>query len=107
MGGGYASGVMKIQTTLFIAASLLACTPVEAQRRGEQVDVLVQMRSGRLLPLRDIERRVLPTMGGAQYIGFDFDSGTGIYTLKFLRNGDVIWVDVDGRSGQIIGRTGN
>ena len=44
---------------------------------------------------------------GGQYIGFDFESPPGIYTLKFLRDGTVIWVEVDARSGQIIGRTGN
>ena len=59
-----------------------------------------------MLPLREIERRVVPQMGGAEYLGFDFDSETAIYTLKFVRNGQVIWVDVDGRSGQIVRRTG-
>ena len=63
-------------------------------------------REGRILPLKEIERRVVPTMPHAQYLGFDFDSGSGIYTLKFLRDGQVIWIDVDGRSGQIVGRTG-
>ncbi len=76
------------------------------QRRDQQ-DAFRAMREGRILPLRDIENRVLPRMKGSQYIGFDFDSGSGIYTLKFLRDGIVIWVEVDGRSGQIIGRTGN
>ena len=64
------------------------------------------MREGRILPLPEIERRVIPTMAGAQYLGPEIDPDTGIYTLKFLRNGTVIWVRVDGRSGQIIGRTG-
>ena len=50
---------------------------------------------------------MLPTMRGSQYLGFDYDTDRGIYTLKFLRDGTVIWVEVDGRSGQIIGRTGN
>ena len=45
-------------------------------------------------------------MTGAQYIGVDFDPGSAVYTLKFLRGGAVIWVDVDGRSGQVLGRTG-
>jgi uncharacterized membrane protein YkoI len=45
-------------------------------------------------------------MRGAQYLGSDYDSGSAIYTLKFLRDGTVIWVDVDGRTGQIVGRTG-
>lgn len=68
--------------------------------------VLQARQQGRILPIRIIERRVVPTMHGAQYLGFDFDSGSGIYTLKFLRDGAVIWVDVDGRTGQIIRRTG-
>lgn len=63
-------------------------------------------RQGRVLPLKEIERRVIPTMKGAQYIGFDLELPSGVYTLKFLRDGTVIWVDVDGRSGQVIGRTG-
>ncbi|WP_375380360.1 hypothetical protein [uncultured Sphingomonas sp.] len=62
-------------------------------------------RQGHILPLKEIERRVVPTMAGAQYIGVDFDPASAVYTLKFLRNGAVIWVDVDGRSGQIVGRT--
>ena len=63
-------------------------------------------REGRVLPLPEIERRVVPMMRGAQYLGPELDPDSGIYTLKFLRNGTVIWVKVDGRSGQIIGRTG-
>ena len=63
-------------------------------------------RDGRMLSLKEIERRVVPTMAGAQYIGVDFDAASAVYTLKFLRGGAVIWVDVDGRSGQVLGRTG-
>jgi hypothetical protein len=62
---------------------------------------------GQHLPVREIERRVIPRMPGAQYLGFDFDPETEIYTLKFLRNGSVIWVFVDGRTGSIVRRTGN
>lgn len=60
---------------------------------------------GRILPMREIERRVLPQMRGAQYLGFDYDPDRGIYTLKFLRDGAVIWVDVDARTGQVTGRS--
>ncbi|MDT8758938.1 hypothetical protein MZO42_09540 [Sphingomonas psychrotolerans] len=62
---------------------------------------------GDLLPVREIERRVVPRMPGAQYLGFDYEPSTGVYTLKFLRNGSVIWVDADGRTGNILRRTGN
>ena len=60
---------------------------------------------GRILPMREIERRVMPQMRGAQYLGFDYDPDRGIYTLKFLRDGAVIWVDVDARTGQVTGRS--
>ncbi|MEG3164561.1 hypothetical protein U1701_08150 [Sphingomonas sp. PB2P19] len=89
---------------------MMAAAPVLAaesdQRRGDQMSAFEARRQGRALSLREIEARVVPTMKGAQYIGFDYDSGSAIYTLKFLRDGNVIWVDVDGRSGQIVGRTG-
>lgn len=80
--------------------------PGYAQRASDQEAALRARLAGQLLPLREIERRVVPMMQGAEYIGFDFDSGSAIYTLKFLRNGAVIWVDVDGRSGRIIRRAG-
>ncbi len=85
---------------------MIATGDAFAQRRGEPQEVFNAARTGRLLPLPEIERRVLPSMVGAQYIGVDLDIGSGIYTLKFLRNGVVIWVDVDGRSGQILARSG-
>ena len=77
-----------------------------AQHRGDQWRAFEQRREGRILPLRDIEARVVPGMKKAEYIGFDFDGGSGIYTLKFLRDGSVIWVEVDGRSGKVLSRTG-
>ena len=83
----------------------LAASAAPNQRR-EQDQAWAAAKSGRILPLKEIERRVLPTMAGAQYLGVEFDADSAVYTLKFLRDGAVIWVEVDGRSGQIIGRTG-
>ena len=80
--------------------------PVRERHRGDWMKAYDARRDGRILPLPEIERRVVPSMGGAQYLGFDFDPETGLYTLKFLRDGAVIWVDVDGRSGQVIRRMG-
>jgi hypothetical protein len=62
---------------------------------------------GHNLPVREIERRVIPQVPNSQYLGFDFDPGSDVYTLKFLRNGSVIWVEVDGRTARIIRRMGN
>ena len=82
-----------------------AMPPDPCQQRGDQDRAFRARREGRILPLPEIERRVLPMMRGAQYLGPDFDADRGIYTLKFLRDGAVIWVMVDARSGQIVGRT--
>jgi hypothetical protein len=95
---------MKTLLPLMILA--LMAVPADAQRRRDQHDAFDQRRAGRLLPLPEIERRVVPTMRGAQYLGCDLDGDTGIYTLKFLRDGVVIWIEVDGQSGQVVGRTG-
>ena len=89
----------------FAAPPIPAEAPPCAQRR-DQDRAFEARKEGRILPLPEIERRVIPMMRGAQYLGPEVDFDTGVYTLKFLRNGSVIWVRVDGRSGQVIGRTG-
>ena len=89
---------------LLALATPVASAPVDQRRDQDQAWAAV--RKGRILPLREIERRVVPTVAGAQYLGVEFDSASAVYTLKFLRDGNVIWVDVDGRTGQVIGRTG-
>ena len=91
-----------------LALGLLLVVPVGdavAQRRDDAGMLREARREGRVLPIREIERRVIPTMPRAQYLGFDFD-GAAVYTLKFLRDGNVIWVDVDARTGAVLGRTG-
>ncbi len=73
---------------------------------GSQEAASQRRQSGHNLPVRELERRVIPMMKGAQYLGFDFDPSSDIYTFKFLRNGSVIWVDVDSRSGRILRQSG-
>ena len=97
---------MTMLVSLLMIGAAVGGGQAQGPRRGDQMRAFEARREGRLLPLPEIEARVVPTMKGAQYIGFDFDSDTAIYTLKFLRNGSVIWVEVDGRSGQVVGRTG-
>lgn len=59
-------------------------------------------REGRSMPLPQLERRVMPLMGGADYLGPELNGDT--YRFKFMQNGRVIWVDVDGQ-GRIIRRS--
>lgn|SRR4051812_48127624 len=60
-------------------------------------------QQGRSLPLPQLERRVMPFMGGADYLGPELNGGS--YRLKFMENGRVIWVDVDAQTGRIIRRS--
>ncbi|WP_346775559.1 hypothetical protein [Sphingomonas sp. G-3-2-10] len=103
--------VLKPVLVACLAASALASgTALYARdgwQDGGQEAASQRRQTGGLLPVRVIEARVKPMMPGAQYLGFDFDPQTNIYTLKFLRNGSVIWVDVDGRTGRILRKTGN
>lgn len=70
----------------------------------EQGQVRKDMRAGAVRPLREIEARVLPMMSGMQYLGPEYDPTAMAYRLKFIRDGRVVFVDVDARSGQILGR---
>ena len=100
---------MKMLASLalcLIAAPVVADPAPPAQRRGDQAEAFEARRQGKIMPLREIERRIVPQIRGAQYLGVDFDGYSSIYTLKFLRDGTVIWVDVDGRSGQVLRQTG-
>ena len=90
------------------AAALSALvTPAAAQRSRDQDAAFEARRSGQILPLREIEKRILPRMNGARYLGPEFDSGSSSYRLKFMRGGNVIWIDVDGRTGAVLSRSGN
>ena len=59
-------------------------------------------RDGRSMSLPQLERRVMPMMGGADYLGPEMNGDT--YRFKFMQNGRVIWVDVDGQ-GRVIRRS--
>lgn len=96
-----------IRMSRALASALIAlalAAPSSAQRRGDQYQAFEARKSGRVLSLRDIEDRVLPQMRGSTYLGPEFDGG--VYRLKFMRRGSVIWVDVDARTGAVIGRSG-
>jgi hypothetical protein len=79
------------------SAPALADPPRDADRAFEA------MREGRSMPLPQLERRVLPFMGGADYLGPELNGD--IYRFKFMQDGRVIWVDVDGQSGRILRRS--
>ena len=84
----------------------LASAPADARPRDkEQATAWRETQQGRYLSLRNIESRILPKMRGADYLGPELDPSSGRYRLKFMRDGQVIWIDVDARTGDVIGRT--
>jgi hypothetical protein len=85
-----------------LCAGLLA-TPAVADPRRDSDRAFEATREGKAMPLPKIERRVMPFMGGADYLGPEFNGDT--YRLKFVKNGRVIWVDVDAATGRIKGRS--
>ena len=90
---------------IFPAVALALAIPALssfAQPNGEQTQVRKDMRAGNVRSLREIEERVLPTMPGTQYLGPEYDPAAMAYRLKFIRDGRVVFVDVDARSGQVL-----
>ncbi|WP_370638037.1 PepSY domain-containing protein [Croceicoccus sp. Ery15] len=84
----------------------VTAVPAMAQAKDGQSEARRELRAGNVLPLRQIERSVVPRMGGARYLGPEFDSAAMIYRLKFMEDGGrVVFVDVDARTGRVVGRS--
>ncbi|MDT0576549.1 PepSY domain-containing protein [Croceicoccus sp. F390] len=73
----------------------------DPNQRDGQVEARRELRAGNVQTLRQIESRVLPRMRDMDYLGMDeFVAST--YRLKFIKDGRVVFVDVDARTGRII-----
>ena len=73
-------------------------------RRSDQYQAREMRREGGP-PLRDIQRQWRGRMPGYDYLGSDYDPDQGSYRLKYMRDGSVSWVDVDGRTGREVRRS--
>lgn len=93
----------KLVASIVAAALLAPAAPSLAQQRSDQGEARKEMRAGNVLSLRQIEGRVLPQMRGAEYLGPAYDSTAMAYRLKFIRDGRVTYVDVDARTGRVLG----
>ncbi|MBV8685832.1 MAG: hypothetical protein JOZ90_08765 [Alphaproteobacteria bacterium] len=102
---------MSMRIVLLLAALAGAAVPPAAAgarppHEREQDEAFRGTRQGRFLPLRAIEDRIVPRMRGFSYLGPELDPGSGRYRLKFMRGPQVVWIDVDARTGEILGRSG-
>jgi hypothetical protein len=96
---------MNRRIVVALVAFALPTLPALAEPGGEQGSVRKEMQAGNVRSLREIEQRVLPTMPGMEYLGPEYDPAAMVYRLKFIRQGRVVFVDVDARSGTIIGQS--
>ena len=97
---------MTLYRTILVAVALatgLGSAPALADPPRDADRAFEAMRQGRSMPLPQLERRVLPFMGGADYLGPELNGE--VYRFKFMQDGRVIWVDVDAQSGRIIRRS--
>lgn len=95
-----------MRTFFLLAAAIGLAAPVaDAGARGLQRDrgqdaAYRATQEGRILPLPEIRARI--RMPGATFIGAEFDGR--VYRLKYMRGPEVIWIDVDARTGRVVGR---
>lgn len=90
-----------------LTALAIVAAPVDARPRDREQDAAFRgTQEGRFVPLRIIEGRIVPRMRGFDYLGPELDPGAGRYRLKFMREGQVVWIDVDARTGEVVGRSG-
>ena len=71
--------------------------------RGSQ-EAFRGVRQGDILPLHVIRDRI--RIPGAVLIGADLVANGAVYRLRFMRGPNVLWVDVDARTGRVLGRMG-
>ena len=93
-------------------SGLIAFVPLVSsareQRQGDQSAAFKDTLTGTVKSLRSIENQIVPNMEarGATYIGQEYYQDDQRYRLKFMRGKSLIWVDVDGKSGAIVGQAG-
>ncbi|MFN3862687.1 MAG: hypothetical protein ACK4RT_00255 [Erythrobacter sp.] len=87
------------------AAALAMPAAAQEQALSDQGEARREAQAGTQLSLREIERRILPQMRGSEYLGPAYDSIARAYRLKFIREGRVTYIDVDARTGRVIGRS--
>jgi hypothetical protein len=66
-------------------------------------DVHNMVRAGEIMPLEAIQHRVMQENRG-DYVGVQFDQSSRTYRFRFLKDGNLINVDVDARTGAPVRR---
>jgi hypothetical protein len=84
-----------------LAASAAPADAQGAQRVRERDAAYQAAQEGRSLTLPEIRARI--RIPGAEFIGAEM-IGPSTYRLKFMRGPQVIWIDVEARTGRVLSR---
>lgn len=87
---------------MVLAAVLAVAMPAQAGPN----DVHAMVQADEIMPFESIQRRVVQETPG-EYVGAQFDQNSRIYRFRFLREGNLINVDVDARTGERVRRRQN
>ena len=91
---------MAMALVFFVSSPSLA----DRARVPEQDALRNGVRAGAILPFTELRARAQSRVDG-EYVGTEF-LGADRYRFKFQRGSSVIWMDMDGRTGREVGRTG-
>ena len=95
----------KFVLMLALGGSLTAApAPAAGQPTHDGQEAFRGVRQGDILPFHVIRQRI--RIPGALLIGADLIADGAVYRLRFMRGANVIWVDVDARTGRVIGAMG-
>ena len=95
------NGIMRVRNLLFFLSGLALMTAAPAFAGPNDVHNMV--RAGEIMPLEPIQRRVMQENRG-EYVGVQFDQSSRTYRFRFLKDGNLINVDVDARTGAPVRR---
>lgn len=90
---------MRASLLMIAVMALAGAVSAPAIALGGPSDVRDMVRTGEIMPFEVIQRRVMQENPG-EYMGAQFDEDARVYRFRFLRNGELINVDVDARTGQ-------
>ena len=95
-------------TALLGITAFAPAADARPHRDREQEAALRAVKEGRIMSLRSIESMIVPKMRarGFTYLGPELDASSERYRLKFMGAGQVVWIDVDAGTGQVIGQSG-
>ncbi|WP_241657359.1 hypothetical protein [Aurantiacibacter suaedae] len=82
-----------------------AAQPMPSRLQADdQASARAEMQAGRNLPIRAIEQRIVPRYErqGFEYLTFEYDGVASIYRLKFIKDGRLLFVDADPRTGRVL-----